>query len=112
MEIKRVMTDMKDMADMTDGKDRKNMPDMEEYSVIWDICNAIGPREVILSITKECPYDQQHKSCPIKEIEEWRKMEFKEVYDQINKLPVDTLKELVEKHCLCSYLLASKSKKE
>lgn len=84
----------------------------DEYAMIRDICDAMDPREVILSITKECPYDPQNKSCPIKEIEEWRKMGFKEAYSKVNNMPIDTLRDLVEKHCLCSSLLSSKSKKE
>jgi len=90
----------------------KSKPASDEYSIIKDICNTMDPREVIFSIVRECPYDPKHKSCPIKEIEGLRSMELGEAYLTINNLSPDILRELVEKHCHCSCLLSSKSKKE
>jgi hypothetical protein len=62
--------------------------------------------DILLSITKECPYYPIKKSCPIKEIEELRKLAISKAYKIISDLPADSQKELVRKHIHCSYTLA------
>ena len=80
--------------------------DRIENSPNCDICMRMDPKDVLLSIAKECPYDSRLKSCPIKEVEEWRSMDVLNVLCRIQSLPSNVQKELAEKHLKCSCTLS------
>jgi hypothetical protein len=69
------------------------------------VCSGMSPVDVLLSLAVECPRDCRLKSCPIKEVGIWRKMDLKEAYAHISKLPLSEQKILVEKHRKCSHMI-------
>jgi hypothetical protein len=79
-----------------------------ECDIVYDdacvnsVCDIMSPADVLLSLILECPRDFRLKSCPIKEVEKWRKMELKQAYNHINTLPLSEQKKLVEEHRKCS----------
>jgi len=79
-----------------------------EFDSVYDdacvnsICDSMSPVDMLLSLASECPLDCRLKSCPIKEVEKWRKMDLKQVYNHISALPLSEQKRLVEEHRKCS----------
>ena len=66
------------------------------------ICGIMSPADMLLSLALECPRDCRSTRCPIKEVETWRKMDIKQVYNIISGLSVPEQKRLVEEHRKCS----------
>lgn len=73
-----------------------------EDSCVNSVCDSMSPVDMLLSLTQECPLDCRSKSCPIKEIQSWRKMDLKQAYNHITALPLSKQKKLVEEHRKCS----------
>jgi hypothetical protein len=84
----------------------------DENAFVNTVCDTMDPGDMLLSLVMECPYDARKKSCPIKEMEEWRKMGLKDARDTIKSLPHNVKKELVEKHRCCSCALSVKKTKK
>jgi len=82
--------------------------DVEEFDCAYedacvnDVCSGMSPTDMLLSLSLECPKDCRLKSCPIKEVENWRKMGLKKAYGHITAMPLAEQKRLVEEHRKCS----------
>ena len=73
-----------------------------EDACVNSVCDSMSPVDMLLSLTQECPLDCKSKSCPIKEIHTWRKMDLKQAYNHISALPLTEQRRLVEEHRKCS----------
>jgi len=73
-----------------------------EDACVNSVCDSMSPVDMLLSLTRECPVDCRSKSCPIEEIEKWRKLGLKQAYDHITSLSLSEQKRLVEEHRKCS----------
>ena len=73
-----------------------------EDACVNSVCSSMSPADMLLSLTLECPRDCRNKSCSIKEVEKWRKMNIKKAYRHITALPLTEQKKLVEIHRKCS----------
>lgn len=88
--------------------DKMNVNNVAECDCVYEdacvnsVCDSMSPTDMLLSLTLECPRDCRLKSCPIKEVEKWRKMDLKQAYANINTLSLSKQKKLVEEHRKCS----------
>jgi hypothetical protein len=73
-----------------------------EDACVNSVCDSMSPVDMLLSLTQECPLDCRSKTCPIAEIQKWRKMDIKQAYNHITALPLSEQKKLVETHRKCS----------